>query len=73
MTDVPAIDGYADCKADELLRILGAIREFRSALYEAIEDEVVALVAKRPAETRRHLQSFVDWWNIRRGRFPPDE
>ena len=70
MTDLPAIDHYADRKADDLLRILEAIREFRDSLYEAIEDEVVVIVAKRSPETRRRLQPFVDLWNFRRGRGP---
>lgn len=64
MTDLPAIDRYADRKADELLRMLEAIREFRNMLYEAIEDEIVALIAKRSPETRRRFQAFVDLRNI---------
>lgn len=70
ITDLPAIDRYADRKADELLRILEAIREFRNTLYEAIEDEVIAILAKRSPETRRRFQPFVDLWNFRRGRGP---
>ena len=70
MTDLPAIDRYADRKANELLRILEAIREFRNALYEAIGDEVVTLIAKRSPETRRRLQPFVDFRNVWRPRCP---
>lgn len=44
VTDLPAIDRYADRKADELLRILEVLREFCASLYEAMEDEVVAMV-----------------------------
>lgn len=67
ITDVPAIDRYADRKADELLQILEAIREFRDTLYWAIEDEIVALIAKRSPETQRRLQAFVDYRNFLRG------
>jgi hypothetical protein len=70
ITDVPAIDSYADRKADELLSVLDAIRTFREKLYETFEDEVVKLIAKRPHETRRRLQPFVDLWNFRHGRGP---
>lgn len=70
LTDVPAIDRYADRKADELWRILEAIREFRNTLYEAMEDEVVAMVSRRSIETQRRFQPFVDWRNVRRGRDP---
>lgn len=70
MTDLPAIDHYADRKADELVRILEAIREFRNALYETIENEIVAIIAKRSPETRRRFQPFVDLWNFRWGRGP---
>ncbi|HEY2992147.1 MAG TPA: hypothetical protein VGM22_04990 [Methylomirabilota bacterium] len=69
-TDVPAIDYYADRKADELLQVLLAIREFRDALYEATEDEVASLVSKRSEETRRRFQPFMDLWNWRHGRGP---
>jgi hypothetical protein len=58
MTDLPAIDRYADRKADELLRILEAIREFRNTLYEAIEDEVVAIIAKAITRDTAPLSAF---------------
>ena len=61
LTDVPAIDRHADRRADELFRVLNAVRDFRNTLYDAIEDEIVAMIAKRSPETRRRLQSFVDF------------
>lgn len=70
ITDVPAIDRYADRKADELLAVLDVIRKFRNILYEAFEDEVVKVIAKRAPETRCRFQPFVDLWNLRRGRRP---
>jgi len=69
LTDLPAIDRYADRKADDLLRILDAIRDFRNTLYEAIKHEFVALVSQRSPETRRRFQPFVDAWNAERDLF----
>ena len=70
ITDIPAIDHYADRRADELLGTLEVIRDFRDTLFEAIEDEVVVLISRRSPETRRRFQPFVELWNLRRGRGP---
>ncbi len=64
VTEVDALDTYADRKASDFLEILGCVETLREEMCEAVVGHVVSVIKGRPGGVPGPLRPFVDLWEF---------